>query len=462
MKIKVVFILLLIASVFLGVGIAQVQKVILGNVVIPSTRTLTIVFAGTGSGTVTVSGGASFSTTSTSYFNLPAGISLVLTGSPSGTDTFSGWSGAGCSGTGNCNITLNTNMTVTATFDAFPYLYVASYGTTTRINQLNRSNFTFNNYFDLLTNERVFLPKLILRKHDNPRVAYRDGSNNSYMGTEGISGVIQGGIIKVNFISMQRIERVSINAAAGQSVLDGVIDSSGAYSYWINTSGLGGNLIQKLDMSSFTIVGTGTKAQDYQYSGILLDEDNDKIILVGARAEPYYLRFTKYTLSTLAYFSDTTTSIPGGFVYSPSFNPCVTKIGGNRVVFVTHYAPSPADRPKVVRFELPNFTNIATVNIPAGYGNGKALVVDSSNTIAYVISEGYLLKYDIDSTPMSLLDSIQLPYVPTNISLDESGGNYIYVGFETPNNKIRKYSISPFAYVGEYNGIGRYDIVPLN
>jgi hypothetical protein len=43
-------------------------------------------------------------------------VFVSLTATPASGHTFSGWSGGGCSGTGNCTLLINTNTTVTATF----------------------------------------------------------------------------------------------------------------------------------------------------------------------------------------------------------------------------------------------------------------------------------------------------------------------------------------------------------
>ncbi|MCL6542099.1 MAG: hypothetical protein K6T87_16200, partial [Roseiflexus sp.] len=107
-------IFLLTSLFFIGIGVAQVQKIILGSVVIPPTKTLTVVFTGEGTGTVTISG--SITCTSTSSYDFPAGTSLTLTATPSGSSIFAGWSGGGCSGTGTCAITLNENTTIYADF----------------------------------------------------------------------------------------------------------------------------------------------------------------------------------------------------------------------------------------------------------------------------------------------------------------------------------------------------------
>jgi hypothetical protein len=80
---------------------------------VPVTHTLTITKAGSGSGTVTCDGGACAS----SY---PQGTTLTLAATAASGSSFAGWSGGGCSGTGGCVVTINTDTTVTATFNANP------------------------------------------------------------------------------------------------------------------------------------------------------------------------------------------------------------------------------------------------------------------------------------------------------------------------------------------------------
>ena len=80
-----------------------------------ATLDTTLTVSKQGPGTVSSSPGGinCGSTCSASY----AGSSVVtLTAVPAHGANFKGWSGGGCSGTGTCTITLNTAMSVTATF----------------------------------------------------------------------------------------------------------------------------------------------------------------------------------------------------------------------------------------------------------------------------------------------------------------------------------------------------------
>lgn len=77
------------------------------------TYTLSVFKAGTGLGTVTDTGINCGADCSESY---PAGTSVTLTATPAAGSTFAGWSGA-CSGTGGCILTMNSNKSVTATFN---------------------------------------------------------------------------------------------------------------------------------------------------------------------------------------------------------------------------------------------------------------------------------------------------------------------------------------------------------
>lgn len=83
------------------------------------TFTLTVNKVGSGSGTVT-SSPAAINCGSTCSASFSQGTSVKLTATPLSGSTFSGWSGA-CTGTGTCNVTMDSNKTVTATFNTGGY-----------------------------------------------------------------------------------------------------------------------------------------------------------------------------------------------------------------------------------------------------------------------------------------------------------------------------------------------------
>ncbi len=82
----------------------------------PAGVSLNVTKSGTGSGTVS-SNPAGITCGTTCSTSLPSGTQVSLTAVASDLSVFSGWSGGGCSGTGNCTVTLNSNITVTATFN---------------------------------------------------------------------------------------------------------------------------------------------------------------------------------------------------------------------------------------------------------------------------------------------------------------------------------------------------------
>jgi len=90
----------------------------------PDVASLTIIEEGTGSGMVTSSpaGISCGPTCSGSYIQ---GTSVTLTAAPSSGSVFAGWSGV-CSGTGDCVVTMDSDKSVTATFN----LQVAQYSLT--------------------------------------------------------------------------------------------------------------------------------------------------------------------------------------------------------------------------------------------------------------------------------------------------------------------------------------------
>ena len=79
------------------------------------TYTLTVSKTGSGSGTVT-SSPSGINCGSDCSENYNEGTTVTLTANPSSGSTFVGWSGD-CSGTGSCIITMNSNKSVTVTFN---------------------------------------------------------------------------------------------------------------------------------------------------------------------------------------------------------------------------------------------------------------------------------------------------------------------------------------------------------
>jgi hypothetical protein len=80
---------------------------------------LTISFAGNGTGTVT-GNGISCSSPSSCSNQFTIGTTLMLTATPTGGHTFASWSGCNSTGGANnsvCTVTLESNVTVTATFN---------------------------------------------------------------------------------------------------------------------------------------------------------------------------------------------------------------------------------------------------------------------------------------------------------------------------------------------------------
>jgi len=106
-----------VAVAWQGPGISQ--AVIAGSYLSPFVpqpgNILTYNKTGTGNGTAT-SLPAGINCTSNCSASFPVGTSVTLTAQPASGSTFAGWSGA-CSGTGSCTITMDTNKTVTATFN---------------------------------------------------------------------------------------------------------------------------------------------------------------------------------------------------------------------------------------------------------------------------------------------------------------------------------------------------------
>ncbi|MHA2620842.1 MAG: InlB B-repeat-containing protein [bacterium JZ-2024 1] len=78
-------------------------------------HTLTVTKSGNGGGTV-ISSPAGINCGPTCSATYDQGTVVTLSATPDSTSTFSGWSGGGCTGTGSCQVTMNSSLSVTATF----------------------------------------------------------------------------------------------------------------------------------------------------------------------------------------------------------------------------------------------------------------------------------------------------------------------------------------------------------
>ena len=118
----------------------------------PTSYALGVANAGTGYGSVSSSpAGISCYTPIPGYNylvapdcaeNFPGGTSVALTATPESGGTFAGWSGA-CTGTGTCTVTMDAAKSVTATFNAAPFV-VATTKIITATSATITTRITFN------------------------------------------------------------------------------------------------------------------------------------------------------------------------------------------------------------------------------------------------------------------------------------------------------------------------------
>jgi hypothetical protein len=80
---------------------------------------LTVNFLGSGTGVVasSTSGFSCASTAVSCVDSFPSGTTVTLNATPVSPSTFGGWSGGGCTGTGACTVLMQSDTTVTATFN---------------------------------------------------------------------------------------------------------------------------------------------------------------------------------------------------------------------------------------------------------------------------------------------------------------------------------------------------------
>ena len=95
------------------------------TVVVTFSSQYTLAVSKSGAGTVTsVPSGISCGATCSASFS--QGTTVTLTAIPATPSTFTGWSGGGCSGTGTCKVTMNSEVSVAATFALKQFAVTAS------------------------------------------------------------------------------------------------------------------------------------------------------------------------------------------------------------------------------------------------------------------------------------------------------------------------------------------------
>src|SRR5438270_4331835 len=140
----------------------------------PKSVQLSISLTGSASGVVTSNpAGINCGQTCTASFN--SGTSVTLTATPSAGDTFAGWSGV-CSGTGICTVTLNTAMTVAASF-ARPVQATGSLQSLNHIIFMLQENRSFDHYFGQLPT--------YLKNNGYPQALDAEPANASNPGADG-------------------------------------------------------------------------------------------------------------------------------------------------------------------------------------------------------------------------------------------------------------------------------------
>ena len=144
----------------------------------PKSVQLSISLTGSASGVVTSNpAGINCGQTCTASFN--SGTSVTLTATPSAGDTFAGWSGV-CSGTGICTVTLNTAMTVAASF-ASPVQATGSLQSLNHIIFMLQENRSFDHYFGQLPT--------YLKNNGYPQALDAEPANASNPGADGKSTI---------------------------------------------------------------------------------------------------------------------------------------------------------------------------------------------------------------------------------------------------------------------------------
>jgi len=171
-----------------------------------SISTLQVTFAGTGNGTVTSSPeGIACNTNCTATF--PTGEQITLTPKGDQYSSFIGWSNTDCTGTGNCVMTLNTDSSVSATFNIeasrisgtfYPTLQDA-YNSATTGDTIYAWDVTFTN-------------GLICNRLDAPDVTILGGYDPIYSAVTGMTKlsaplIIQQGSVRVSNLAIASVSQ---------------------------------------------------------------------------------------------------------------------------------------------------------------------------------------------------------------------------------------------------------------
>ncbi|MDD5731271.1 MAG: hypothetical protein PHU42_00005, partial [Patescibacteria group bacterium] len=260
-----------------------------------------------------------------------------------------------------------------------------------------------------------------------------------------ITGNLPARITKVNLSTFLRADSLLLDESFG-AVLFGLIDETHQFAYFIS----GDNKITKLDLSSFTILGTAALATPQVPDSAVIDSVDEYIYLgTGNPRRIYKIDAQTLTLGDII-----------GFIGAPtletdySFTSAVIDTSGP-----THYAyfaggtNDAQTTQDLVKINLTGFTKVSEMNWDISSAGGVLSgIIDTTNQLAYFLSGDKIAKIALgvgDAAP-SQISSLTLPITTSgfigNQDYFDSATNFAYFLTNNTRGDVIKIDLTGFTY----------------
>ncbi len=278
------------------------------------------------------------------------------------------------------------------------------------------------------------------------RLAYVDEDGCVYLAGQLASGSYAPTIYKVNIRTLTLVSSLSLSGTDAQ-LYEGVLSADKRYSYWTAIASSGGKMVYKVDMQTFTEVGSVIAPSSY-HSGksIEIDETNGYLYVLHNSYGNFYI--TRISLTTLTVV-DRKTLTSGD---SAADLPLIIK-SGNYLFCITARSPF-----KLIRTNLPNIDNTITATIPTTE-HGQFFISSNGNFI-YTHFISNVSPYELIVRKYQTSDLVQIAGSPaiatgesslsTALCLDEAAG-FIFASRYT---KMLKFNLDDLSFVSMVSASG--------